>query len=61
MNAEQKTNIAVDVFKAAPPVSISGLTLAGVSLQEWVLLTTLVYTVIMIVLEIRKAIRNWKK
>lgn len=40
------------VEKAAPgvpPVIVTGLTVAGVSLQDWVYLLTIVYLVVMIV------------
>ncbi|WBF78431.1 type II holin [Cronobacter phage EspYZU13] len=40
------------VEKAAPgvpPVVVTGLTVAGVSLQDWVYLLTIVYLVVMIV------------
>ena len=40
------------VEKAAPgvpPVVVTGLTVAGVSLQEWVYLLTIVYLIVMIV------------
>lgn len=36
----------VEVAKASPPVTVTGLSLYGVSLQEWVLLATLVYTLL---------------
>ena len=35
-------------MKAAPPVTVVGMTLGGVSLQEWVLILTAVYTVLQI-------------
>lgn len=41
-------NVASEITKALPPVSVTGLTLAGVSLNEWVLLLTLFYTIIQI-------------
>ncbi|WP_299307852.1 hypothetical protein [uncultured Croceicoccus sp.] len=31
--------------KAAPPIAVSGVTAAGMSLQDWVLVATLVYTI----------------
>lgn len=40
------------VEKAAPgvpPVVVTGLTVAGVSLQDWVYLLTIVYLIVMIV------------
>jgi hypothetical protein len=41
--------IAGEITKAAPPVSVAGLGLAGVSLNQWVLIATLIYTVLQIV------------
>jgi hypothetical protein len=35
--------LAREAALSAPPVSIAGLSLAGVSLQDWVLITTLVW------------------
>lgn len=32
--------------KASPPIFVSGAAVAGISLQEWVLTATLVYTVL---------------
>lgn len=36
------------VAKVAPPATIAGASLAGISISEWVLWATLVYTVLMI-------------
>lgn len=41
-------DIAVEAVKATPPVTVVGMTLGGVSLQEWVLILTAVYTVLQI-------------
>lgn len=40
--------MAVEAAKAAPPITVVGMTLGGVSLQEWVLILTAVYTVLQI-------------
>jgi len=39
---------AVALSKAAPPVAVTGLAVAGVSLQDWVFILTLVYLVLQI-------------
>jgi hypothetical protein len=36
------------VTKASPPVAVTGISLAGVSLNEWVLIATLLYTILQI-------------
>lgn len=45
---QSHNDIAVEAVKAAPPVTVVGMTLGGVSLQEWVLILTAVYTVLQI-------------
>lgn len=45
---QHKADIAAEAVKAAPPVTVAGLTVAGVSLNDVVLLATLVYLVLQI-------------
>lgn len=42
------TEYAAAAGKVSPPVVVSGAAVAGISLQEWVLTATLVYTVLQI-------------
>lgn len=37
-----------DGIKAAPPVSVMAVTIAGMSLQDWVYVLTIIYTVMLI-------------
>lgn len=47
---------------AAPPASISGLTLLGVGLPDWVLVITALYTIVAFFVLIRdKFYRPWKE
>lgn len=52
--------ISTEVMKAAPPITVSALTFYGVELSQWVLLMTLIYTVIQIVLTLEKRFRKRK-
>jgi hypothetical protein len=36
------------VFKLTPPIVVAGFTVGGVSLQDWVLYLTIMYTLLMI-------------
>lgn len=45
--------------KLAAPVSVTGVTLAGVHLQDWVLIGTLIYTVLMIGEKLWKWRKAW--
>jgi hypothetical protein len=46
---QQTSEIAAASMKVTPPVAVSAASLAGMSLQEWVLTVTLLYTVLQIV------------
>lgn len=39
---------AAEAVKAAPPIAITAATLAGLSLQEWVYVMTILYTLMLI-------------
>lgn len=49
-----------DIAKAAPPITVTGMTLAGYPLSQWVLLLTAIYTVIQIYATVRKLIQSHK-
>lgn len=44
----------------APPVVVSGLTLWGISLQDWVYILTSVYLIVMIIKTITQTIIKWR-
>lgn len=44
MSLNRTSEVAGEITKAAPPVSVTGLSLMGVSLNEWVIILTLIYT-----------------
>lgn len=44
--------------KASPPLVVSTAVAASISLQDWVLIATLVYTVLQILLLVRKFLRD---
>jgi hypothetical protein len=46
MQPESHTNLAEEVLRASPPVTVGGLTLFGVGLPDMVMLATLVYTLL---------------
>lgn len=46
------------VTKASPPIAVTGASIAGMSLQEWVLVATLVYTVLQIALLIYNFVKK---
>jgi hypothetical protein len=48
LTIQQKTDIASEVAKAAPPVAVTGATVAGVTVNDMILWTTLIYLVLQI-------------
>lgn len=55
----QQSDFTTELVKSAPPIAVGGLTLFGVGLSDWVLLMTLVYTVLQVYILVRdKLIRN---
>lgn len=47
-----------DVAKAAPPITVTGMTIIGIPVQDWVLLLTLVYTLLQILIIARRFMLN---
>lgn len=50
----------IEYIKAAPPVTISTISLIGIPLNEWVFICTIVYTVLLTIFLVRdKLIFPW--
>jgi antibiotic biosynthesis monooxygenase (ABM) superfamily enzyme len=50
----------IEYIKAAPPVTISTISLIGIPLNEWVFICTIVYTVLLTIFLVRdKLIYPW--
>lgn len=45
--------------KITPPVVVSGMVIAGYTLQDWLIVLTIIYTVIQIVLLLPKLWQMW--
>lgn len=43
-----------DLAKAAPPLTITGMTVAGFPISDWVLLLTAIYTLLQIGIVVRR-------
>lgn len=53
--------VGVVTAKVAPPVVVSGMVVAGYPLQDWLIVLTIIYTVIQIVLLMPKLRQMWGK
>ena len=59
-----ESGLSMAAIKTSPPVVVSGLTLAGVQLQDWLIIATILYTVIQIIIELPKlkqSFKEWRK
>jgi antibiotic biosynthesis monooxygenase (ABM) superfamily enzyme len=62
MSEQTETTYVDALTKSSPSVLVTGLTLGGFSLNEWVLILTLVYTLLQTYFLVRdKAYRPWKE
>ena len=56
-----ESGLSMAAIKTSPPVLVSGLTLAGVQLQDWLIIATILYTVIQIIIELPKLKQSFKE
>ena len=56
-----ENGLTMAAAKVSPPVIVSGLTVAGVQLQDWLIMATLLYTVIQIIIALPKLIQSFKE
>ena len=56
--------LSMAAAKVSPPVIVSGLTVAGVQLQDWLIMATILYTVIQIIIalpKLKQSFNEWRK
>ena len=59
-----ENGLSMAAIKTSPPVLVSGLTLAGVQLQDWLIMATILYTVIQIIIalpKLKQSFNEWRK
>ncbi len=59
-----ETGVTMAVAKVFPPVVVSGLTLGGVQLQDWLIMATILYTAIQIIIllpKLKQSFSDWRK
>ena len=58
-----ESGLSMAVAKTSPPLVVSGLTLAGVQLQDWLIMATILYTLIQIIIllpELKRSFSEWR-
>ena len=59
-----ESGLSMAAIKTSPPVVVSGLTLIGVQLQDWLIMATILYTVIQIIIalpKLKQSFSEWRK
>lgn len=51
---EDRGSIAKDIINMSPPIAVTGVTVLGVALSDWVYIGTIVYTIVGIITVIKK-------
>ena len=59
-HAQHIAEVGAVTAKVAPPVVVSGIVVAGYPLQDWLIVLTIIYTVIQIVLLMPKLRQMWR-
>ena len=55
--------LSMAAIKTSPPVIVTGMTLMGIQLQDWLIMATILYTVIQIIIslpELKKSFSEWR-
>ena len=56
-----ESGLSMAAIKTSPPVIVTGMTLAGIQLQDWLVMVTILYTVIQIIIELPKLKQSFKE
>ena len=59
-----ENGLSMAAIKTSPPVIVTGVTLAGVQLQDWLIMTTIIYTVMQIIIalpKLKKSFSEWRE
>ena len=59
-----ESGLSMAAAKVSPPVIVSGLTVAGVQLQDWLIMVTILYTLIQIIIllpKLKQSFSEWRK
>ena len=59
-----ESGLSMAAIKTSPPVIVTGVTLAGVQLQDWLIMATILYTLIQIIIllpKLKQSFKEWRK
>ena len=56
--------LSMAAIKTSPPIIVTGMTVTGVQLQDWLIMATILYTVIQIIIalpKLKQSFKEWRK
>jgi hypothetical protein len=56
--------LSMAAIKTSPPIIVTGMTVAGIQLQDWLVMATILYTVIQIIIalpNLKQSFNEWRK
>ena len=56
--------LSMAAIKTSPPIIVTGMTVAGIQLQDWLIMATILYTVIQIIIalpKLKQSFKEWRK
>ena len=56
--------LSMAAIKTSPPIIVTGMTVAGIQLQDWLIMVTILYTVIQIIIalpKLKQSFNEWRK
>jgi len=56
--------LSMAAIKTSPPIIVTGMTVAGLQLQDWLIMATILYTVIQIIIalpKLKQSFKEWRK
>ena len=59
-----ENGLSMAAIKTSPPIIVTGMTVAGVQLQDWLIMATILYTVIQIIIalpKLKQSFNEWRK
>jgi hypothetical protein len=56
-----ENGLSMAAIKTSPPIIVTGMTVAGVQLQDWLIMATIIYTVIQIIIALPKLKQSFKE
>jgi len=56
--------LSMAAIKTSPPIIVTGMTFAGIQVQDWLVMATILYTVIQIIIalpKLKQSFKEWRK